>query len=135
MADKNLTWKEQVHQLCKKVSRGIGLISKLRHYVSNKILVQLYYSLIYPFLNYGLLVWGSTYKASLNALYMLQKKKQYEFSLLLNTMITPPPYLSWRILSLTNTAFFFTISTQGSFHWYLTTSTIQLCPDIVILQD
>ena len=36
MVDKNLTWKEQVHQLCKKVSRGIGLISKLRHYVSNK---------------------------------------------------------------------------------------------------
>ena len=31
MVDKNLTWKEQVHQLCKKVSRGIGLISKLRH--------------------------------------------------------------------------------------------------------
>lgn len=74
MVDKNLNWKEQVNQLCKKVARGIGLISKLRHFVSNTILIQLYFSLIYPFLNYGLLIWGSTYKTTLKPLYMLQKK-------------------------------------------------------------
>ena len=35
-------------------------------------LINLYYSLVYPFLIYGLIVWGSTY--TLNPLYLLQKR-------------------------------------------------------------
>ena len=72
--DSNLSWKEHIHQLSKKISRGIGIISKLRHYVNKSILVQLYYSLIYPFLTYGLIIWGNTYKTTLEPLIILQKK-------------------------------------------------------------
>ena len=41
--------------------RGIGILSKLRHFVTDDILTQLYYSLVYPLLAYGLAVWGNTY--------------------------------------------------------------------------
>ena len=51
----NLNWKKHAHEL----SRG-------RHFVTNDILNQLYYSLVYPFLTYGLIAWGITLLQLLN---------------------------------------------------------------------
>ena len=39
----NLNWKPYVHELSKKVSRGIGVLPKIRYYVNRNILHQLYY--------------------------------------------------------------------------------------------
>ena len=72
--DSNLNWKPYLHELSKKISRGIGVLSKIRHYVNGNILLQLYYSLIYPFLTYGLSIWGNTYSSTLRPLIILQKK-------------------------------------------------------------
>ena len=49
--------KKHVNEVTKEVSRGIGILSKPRHFVTDDILTQLYYSLVYPFLAYGLVVW------------------------------------------------------------------------------
>ena len=54
--DSNLTWKNPVNELCLKLSKTIGIFSKLRYYVNVDILIMLYYSLIYPFLTYGIQV-------------------------------------------------------------------------------
>jgi hypothetical protein len=51
-----------------------GILLKVRHYVTLEVILQLYYSLIYPFLTYGLLIWGNTYTSSLNPLTLLQKR-------------------------------------------------------------
>ena len=59
--DSNLTWKNHVNELCLKLSKTVGIFSKLRYYVNVDILIMLYYSLIYPFLTYGIQVWGLTY--------------------------------------------------------------------------
>ena len=72
--DSNLNWKPYLHELSKKVSRGIGVLSKIRYYVNRNILHQLYYSIIYPFLTYGLLIWGNTYSTTLKPLITLQKR-------------------------------------------------------------
>lgn len=40
-------------ELCSKLSKTVGIISKLRYNVNVDILTMLYYSLIYPFLIYG----------------------------------------------------------------------------------
>jgi hypothetical protein len=74
LIDSNLSWKSEVESIAKKIRRSVGIISKLRHYVNKKILLNLYYSLIYPFLIYGLLAWGNTYKTTLNPIHILQKK-------------------------------------------------------------
>ena len=55
--DSNLNWNPYLHQLSKKVSRGIGVLSRVRYYVNRNILHQLYSSIIYPFLAYGLSIW------------------------------------------------------------------------------
>ena len=57
--DSNLTWKNHVNELCLKLSKTVGIFSKLRYYVNVDILIMLYYSLIYPLLSYGIQVWGS----------------------------------------------------------------------------
>ena len=59
--DSNLTWKNHVNELCLKMSKIVGIFSKLRYYVNVDILIMLYYSLIYPFLSYGIQVWGLTF--------------------------------------------------------------------------
>ena len=58
--DSNLTWKNHVNELCLKLSKTVGIFSKLRYYVNVDILIMLYYSIIYPFLTYGIQVWGLT---------------------------------------------------------------------------
>ena len=49
LIDCYLYWKEHIQQLSKKISRGIGVLCKIRHYVNVKILVQLYHAIILPF--------------------------------------------------------------------------------------
>ena len=57
--DCHLNWKAHVAMLSKKIKRNVGAISKIRQFVSSDILKNLYYSLVYPFLIYGLVVWGN----------------------------------------------------------------------------
>ena len=72
--DSNLTWKNHVNELCLKLSKTVGIFSKLRYYVNVDILIMLYYSLIYPFLTYGIHVWGLTYPTYLKSVTTLQKR-------------------------------------------------------------
>jgi hypothetical protein len=44
------------------IYKNIGILSKLRYYVDTKILTNLYYALIYPFLIYDVIIWGCTYQ-------------------------------------------------------------------------
>ena len=72
--DSNLTWKSHINELCLKLSKTVGILSKVRHFVDNHILVMLYYSLIYPFVTYGVHVWGLTFASFLTQLSIVQKK-------------------------------------------------------------
>ena len=47
---------------------------KLRPFVTSKILCDIYYAIIYPFLLYGIMIWGNTSLTLLNPIHMLQKK-------------------------------------------------------------
>ena len=71
--DANLTWKNRIDELCLKLSKTVGVISKLRYYVNIDVLKILYNSLIYPFFTYGVHIWGLTYPTYLNPLTTLQK--------------------------------------------------------------
>ena len=74
MLDSHLSWKTHVSSILKKLKRNIGLICKARHYVNLQILVNLYYCLIYPYLVYGIVVWGHTYQSTIDPLIIIQKK-------------------------------------------------------------
>ena len=65
MIDSALTWKYHISYVCAKLSRNTGVISKLRHYLPLKQLTQIYYNLIYPYISYAIVAWGSTSKTNL----------------------------------------------------------------------
>ena len=47
---------------------------KIKHSLSKETLITLYYSLIYPYLIYCLLVWGSASPTTLEKIFILQKR-------------------------------------------------------------
>ena len=74
LIDDKLTFKQHISAVSKKICRTIGLMYKLRHYVSKNILVMLYYSLIHPFSIYAVPVWGNANVTYLNSIHILQKR-------------------------------------------------------------
>ena len=69
-----MTWKNRVNELSLRLSKTVGIFSKLRYYVNVDMLIMLYYSLIYPFLTDGIQVWGLTYPTTLKPVTTLQKR-------------------------------------------------------------
>ena len=65
--DENLTSKNHIDV------RNIGVLTKLKHFVPENILYSLYCILILPYINYGVLIWGNTFKIYLDKIFKLQK--------------------------------------------------------------
>ena len=72
--DSQLTWKYHINYICGKIARGIGIIIKARKLLNRETLITLYYSFIYPYLQYCNHVWGSTCITFLKKLHVLQKR-------------------------------------------------------------
>ena len=65
LIDSQLSFNYHIKAVNKKISRTVGLMSKLRYLMNQKTLTMLYYALIYPFLSYGVTVWGNGSKTCL----------------------------------------------------------------------
>ena len=72
--DENLTWKNHIDAISKTISRNIGMLTKLKHFVPEHILYSLHCTLILPYINYGVLIWGDTCKTYLDKIFKLQKR-------------------------------------------------------------
>ena len=72
--DDNLTWEHHINQVNNKISRALYAIKQVRHFLPNKTLQTLYYSMIHPHLCYGLLAWGNSNLKFLNRTIKLQKR-------------------------------------------------------------
>ena len=57
--DDKLRWNEHILFVKQKVSKSLGIICKAKKKISKETLRTLYYSFIYPYLMYGIVVWGS----------------------------------------------------------------------------
>ena len=72
--DNKLLWTSHIKLICSKISKSIGILRLLRHSFPNYILKMIYMSLIYSYINYCNVVWGSAYSNHLNPLVVLQKR-------------------------------------------------------------
>ena len=72
--DENLKFDHHIADIEHKISKGVGIISKLRYLMSQKVLLHVYYALVHPHLLYGLPAWGSTYSSYLKKIIPLQNK-------------------------------------------------------------
>ena len=75
LIDKNLTWKYHIDYIASKISRVVGIISRLRHSVPLNTLIQVYRSLIFPYTHYGIAAWGEAAQVYLRKVsFILQKR-------------------------------------------------------------
>lgn len=109
LIDYKLSWKNHVDSIAFKISKTVGLLSKLRHFVPHHTLVNIYNSLITPYLRYGLIVWGQASKTDLNKLLILQKRalrfiyfsdrRDHAIPLFLNAHILPINFMYYKLLA------------------------------------
>ena len=71
--DEFVNWNEHVANVARAVSRGTGIMKKLR-FLPRKVLRILYFSMVHSRLTYCVGVWGSANKAVIDELQVLQKK-------------------------------------------------------------
>ena len=57
-----------------KISQSLFALNRAKHLLHRDHLIILYYSLIYPYLSYGITIWGGTYNSHLNSLIVVQKR-------------------------------------------------------------
>ena len=72
--DEQLKFNFHINFICKKISKSIGIMNKIKNYVPYSTLKSIYYALVYPYLNYCNLVWGGTFPTHLHPLLILKKK-------------------------------------------------------------
>ena len=74
LIDENLSWKYHIAHIASKISKTIGIIASLRHFVPLNTLHHIYISLIQPYLLYGIVAWGQAAKTYKNKILILQKR-------------------------------------------------------------
>ena len=68
--NENMDWSSHCHKIANKISRILGVMDRLKHYLPTSVLTTIYNSLILSHLQYCLTVWGYEH----NRLTKLQKK-------------------------------------------------------------
>jgi hypothetical protein len=56
--DETLKWYEHTGKVANNISRKIGMMSRVRHFVNHKTFRSLYFSFVHPHLIYGITLWG-----------------------------------------------------------------------------
>ena len=74
LVDQKLCWSHHITHIASKIAKCLYILSRLRNLLSRKALLAVYYSTIYPHLNYCNILWGHASKSVLNNLIMLQKR-------------------------------------------------------------
>ena len=72
--DSKCTWRAHATAVTLKLARGIGVLNLVKHILSTKTLLMLYYSMLYPHIYYCLIVWGCAAESVLHCLRVVQKR-------------------------------------------------------------
>ena len=70
--DEHLSWKTHCDEVAKKLRRANGILSKLRHFLPLRTMVQIYHALFQSHVNYGIQVWAQNLPKN-NRIQTLQK--------------------------------------------------------------
>uniref|UniRef100_A0A1B6LNL1 Reverse transcriptase domain-containing protein n=2 Tax=Cicadellinae TaxID=33370 RepID=A0A1B6LNL1_9HEMI len=71
--DGRLTWADHVNEICKKISRGVYVVKRIKWIGTLEAAKIAYYALVEPHIRYGLTVWGTS-QGNLKRILTLQKK-------------------------------------------------------------
>ena len=74
LTDDTLKWKNHIENSCSKLSRESWVINNIHYFVNNNTLLIMYYSLIYPHIQYCITSWVGSSAKTLDSLIKLQKR-------------------------------------------------------------
>ena len=74
LIDDKLTWKPHINFVLGKISRMVGILSKVKNNLTFSSLKSIYYSLVYCHLQYGIVFWGAASQQEVNKIFIAQKK-------------------------------------------------------------
>ena len=74
LIDPYLNWSYHTDLLAPKLSRAIGMLSKVRHFVTNLILRNIYFGIFSSILMYGAQLWGQHHNIHVKRILKLQEK-------------------------------------------------------------
>ena len=74
LLDDSLTWKPHIYSVRTKMAKAIGILSSVRHLLTEPAALTIYHSLIHTHLSYCCGVWGTNYPTYPNSLNSLQRK-------------------------------------------------------------
>ena len=114
--DEYFTWKSHISFVNKKMSKTIGIMNKSRLLLSSKTMISLYYTLVYPYLNYCNIAWSSTYPSNLNRIHLLQKRVVRIIANADYRAHTAPLFRKLKILDVFNVNSFLIASFMYSYH-------------------
>ena len=74
IVDTKLIWTDHITLVVSKVAKGVGALNRARGLLPRKLLLLIYYSMIYPHISYCNIVWGAASANQLHRLTLLQKR-------------------------------------------------------------
>ena len=72
--DAHLKWDYQIDSLAPKLSRAVGMLSKLRHLINRSTLRSIYFAVFSSIMSYGSIVWGTKQNKVVRRVSSLQDK-------------------------------------------------------------
>ena len=72
--DSTLTWKQHIFCISNKISRALGGMCKLRTFLNQIMLINLYHSIFYSHIVYSIQIWGNAGVSELNKFFIIQKR-------------------------------------------------------------
>ena len=84
----------------------MGILNKLRHIFPSSALLLIYFTLVHPYLLYGLPIWGSTFPTCLQKLQRLQNKALRIISNCNPKTSTAPLFYQYKILKIQDLYYF-----------------------------
>ena len=66
--DSNLNWAAHILYIKSKISKSIGILLKIRKFIPNNTMRNMYFTFIYPYLIYCIEVWGNAQHTHLDPL-------------------------------------------------------------------
>ena len=63
--DNKLQWDVHINNIKLRLSKGVSILAKIRHYVPSSVLRSLYFTFINSHTNYNLLIWGTAPQANI----------------------------------------------------------------------
>ena len=72
--DAKLNWKKHIEYIAMKISKGLGALGRVRNILPQNALLMLHNTMVYPYLTYCNIVWGTASASTLQRLVVLQNR-------------------------------------------------------------